>query len=163
MSSYQLKKDEVIVYEGFVKFGKMNSNVKFTLTSRNMIFEKRGGMFKKKLRVIENIQIDKIKMYKNKVQIKQKKSRIIIQTFDKNIEFTCNGIFEAKKIITEIINIKTGSNLLDRTTKRANNATKVVKGAIKLTAAVAAIPPALSQLNKNKKKVVRLFKGMIKR
>lgn len=151
MSSYKLKKDEVILYEKFVKFGKMNSEVKFTLTSKNMIFEKEKGFFSKKLKVFENIPIDHIKMYKDKVSIKQKKSTIIVQTVKKNIEFTCNNMIEAKKVISKIINIKTDSSFLDRTKKNANKTIDVIKEIGETAGKVADVAEVIVSVTQRKK------------
>lgn len=127
MSSYELKSDETVLLEKVVKFGKKDSDIIFTLTNKNMIFEKEKGILKKKLKVIEIIQIDKIKMIKDKVQIKQKKSTVKIKTKDKNIEFTCNNILDAKKVIQEIINAKTETDFLDRTTNKVDKIYKKTK------------------------------------
>ena len=161
MKEYQLKTDEVILFEKSVNF-KTNQNVKFTLTSKNMIFEKEKGIFKKKMCVIENIPIDKIKIYKDKVQIKQKKSTIFIQTTEKNIKFTFDNVFDAKQVVEEIINIRTDSNFLDRTTEKVNYATKIIKSFVGLATAVAAIPIAVKELDERKEEIVNFFKSFKK-
>lgn len=158
MSNYQLKNDEVILYEGQVSF--KNSNVKFTLTNQNMIFEKEKGIFKKKLKVIDMIPIENIKMYKEKVQIKQKNSTIKIQATDKNIIFTCSNVLEAKKISEEIINIKTDSNILERAAKKANNLKKNLKSIAKLTLACIMIPKTIMEIKENGKEIVNSLKNI---
>lgn len=159
---YQLDNDEVILFENFVKYGKIKQKVKLILTNKNLILEKEKGIFKKKMHVIEKIAITKIKIYKNKVQIKQKKNIISMQTFDKNIEFTCENMFEAKKVFEEIINTRTDSNLLDRSTQKVNNATNIIKGFVGLATAIAAIPPAITELNKRKKEIISFLKRLKK-
>ncbi|MDD2435820.1 MAG: hypothetical protein PHO63_06195 [Bacilli bacterium] len=41
MNNYQLKNDEAILFVGQVTVKESKSEVKFTLTSKNMIFEKK--------------------------------------------------------------------------------------------------------------------------
>lgn len=163
MSNYQLKNDEVILYEGQVSFEKLKSNINFTLTNQNMIFEKEKGIFKKKLKVIDMIPIENIKMYKEKVQIKQKNSTIKMQTTDKNVAFTCSNALEAKKIIEEIINIKTDSNTLDRAVKKANNLKKNLKSIANLSLACIMIPKAAIEIKENGKEIVKILKNILKR
>ena len=112
--------------------------------------------------VIENIPIDKIKIYKDKVQIKQKKSTIFIQTTEKNIKFTFDNVFDAKQVVEEIINIRTDSNFLDRTTEKVNYATKIIKSFVGLATAVAAIPIAVKELDERKEEIVNFFKSFKK-
>lgn len=163
MSNYQLKNDEVILYEGQVSFEKLKSNINFTLTNQNMIFEKEKGIFKKKLKVIDMIPIENIKMYKEKVQIKQKNSTIKMQTTDKNVAFTCSNALEGKKIIEEIINIKTDSNTLDRAVKKANNLKKNLKSIANLSLACIMIPKAAIEIKENGKEIVKILKTILKR
>ena len=162
MKEYQLVNDEVILYEGLVKFGVTNRNVKLALTSQNMLFEKEKGIFKKKMCVMENIPINKIKIYKGKVQIKQKKSTLIIQTVDKNIEFTLDNILEAKQVVEKIINVRTDTNFWDRTIVITDNLTKIIKSFIGLTTAIVAAPAAVKELNKRKGEIAKAFKNFIK-
>ncbi len=125
MNNYQLENDESILFVGKVTVEEFKSEVKFTLTSKKMIFEKEKGIFKKKLKTIEIIPLTNIKVYKEDVQVKQNKANVMIQTIAKNITLSCSNISEAKNIAEEIINIKTGSNKFNRKSKKAK---KIVKG-----------------------------------
>lgn len=143
MNNYQFEKDEVILFEGKVTVEEFKSEVKFTLTSKKMIFEKEKGIFKRKLKVIDMIPLTNIKVYKEDVQVKQNKSNVMIQTIDKNITLFCSNMSEAKNIAEQIINIKTGSNKFNRNSKKATKIVKdvgnVAKGVVEVVASVAPI------------------------
>ena len=139
MGNYKLKNDEVILFEGQVKIEKIKSSAKLTLTSEKMIFEQEKGIFNKKLKVIDMIPLKNIKIYKEKVQIKQKKSVVIIQTIDKIITFSCPNILEAKKIVEKIISIKTNSNVFERGKSKLKKAVDVVNDSKDIVLAVGGI------------------------
>ena len=122
----EFEQDEVILYEGLVKYGNLKKCVKFTLTNKKLIFAKEKGLFKKTFRIFDEILINSIKIYKDNVQIKQEKETIVIQCIDKTINFSCSNIVEARKVIEEIINIRTGSNVLERNKNRIKKVLNVV-------------------------------------
>lgn len=126
MKKIELLFDEVILFEGFVKYGKLNKKTKLTLTNKRMIFEKEKGLFKKYFCVFEEVYINNIKVYKEQVQVKQNKENITIQTIEKNISISCFNSADAKNIVEEIINIRTGSSTLER----SKNKIKTVLGNI---------------------------------
>lgn len=126
MNNYQLEKDESIILERQVKVESIKSDIKFTLTSKNIILEKEKGIFKKKLKVIDIISLSSIKVYKDKVQIKQRKSDLIIQTTNKNVIISFSNGIEAKKIEEEIISIITGSNIIERSSSKLKKAINIV-------------------------------------
>ena len=163
IESSQLKIDEKLIYETNVKYGKYNSNVHFSLTNQRILFLKEKGIFRKKLKTIDEILINNIKMYKDKVQIKQKRSTIFVQTFDKKYKFTCNNIFEAKKIVEEIIIAKTGNNILDRANNKINNAFQNFKKISSIIGVIALLPSGIKKLNENKDKIIDFVKNTIKR
>lgn len=122
MKKIELLFDEVILFEGIVKYGKLNKKTKLTLTNKRMIFEKEKGLFKKYLSVFEEVYINNIKVYKEQVQIKQNKEIVTIQAIDKNINISCSNNVDAKRIVEEIINIRTGSTSLERNKNKINKA-----------------------------------------
>lgn len=126
MNSFKLEGDESLIIETIVKYVQINSNVKLTLTNKKIIVEKEKGLFKKKFKVIEKILYDDIKVYKNKVQLKQNKSMVIIQTYKKNISLVCKNIFEARKLMEEIKTIKTGANWFERSKDKLNKVSQIV-------------------------------------
>lgn len=109
MNNYQFEKEESILFEGKVKIERFKKEVKLSLTSKNMYFEKEKGLFRKKLKLVDMISLADIKVYKEKVQVTQKEEQVMIQTIDKNINLSCASSSEAKQIAKEIINIKAGS------------------------------------------------------
>lgn len=155
MNNYQLENDEVILFEGLVTVEELKSEVKFTLTSKKMKFEKEKGIFKRKLKTIDIIPLTNIKVYKENVQVKQNKENVMIQTINKNITLSCANMSEAKNIAEEIINIKTGSNKFNRNSKKATKIVKnvgnVVKGVGEVVVAVGAIAGPIYRAWKNRK------------
>lgn len=119
----KFKSDEVILYEGIV-----NSNVKLTLTNKRMIFEKKRGLFKKSYKVVDIISLNSIKFYKNNSGVKQKMTKVIIQTVNKKIVLKRSSVVDAKKIVDGILYAKTGLNALERGTTKVTNVVKVAKG-----------------------------------
>lgn len=118
MNDYEIDKDEVILYEGKVGYNKNYIDVEFKLTSKKMIFEKQKGLIKKRKELIDIVTLDKIKVYNDSVQIKQKKNELQIQTIEKNFSIYADGILEAKKIIAKIIDIITGTTTSKRVLKK---------------------------------------------
>lgn len=155
MSNYQLEKDEVILFEGQVIVEEFKSEVKFTLTSKKMIFEKEEGIFKRKLKVIDIIPLINIKVYKECSQIldeSEKKINILVQTNDKNITLSCSNAFEANKIVEEMINIKIGSNILERSLSKLKEAVTAVNDTKDVVVEAAGIAVSAYQLLNRRKK-----------
>lgn len=154
MSGYQLEKDEVVLFDKQIIVEEFKSEVKLTLTSKKMIFEKEKGIFKKKLKVIDIISIANIKVYKETAQVEQKKANVIIQTIDKNVTLSCSNVSEAKKIADEIINLRTGSNKLKRNSSKlkkvANDVVSVAKDVGEVAAAVAVVAVPVYKWFKNR-------------
>lgn len=150
--------DNNLVFRTFVKF-KRKENIRLTVTNANLIFEEEKGIFKKKFKSIEEIDIRRIVVYKDKVQIKHKKNNISIETFDKTINFECKDILEATKVKEEILSIM-GYNVLERTKNKVNKLSGIVKGVGAITAAAVAIPKGIKVINKNKKEIVNTIKNI---
>ena len=91
-----------------------------------MIFEKQKGLIKKTLELIDVVPLNKIKVYNNSVQIKQKKNELQVQTGDKNFSIYAGGMLEAKKIITHIIDTITGTTVSQRSSQKINEAIDLV-------------------------------------
>lgn len=122
MNNHRLEKDEVTLFEGLIKDAEHKSKVKFTLTSKKMIFEKEKGLFKKKFKVTDIVLLEHIKIYKEKVQVKRKKSNIMIQTIKKNITLSCSNALEASIITEKIITLTNGFNILERSSRKFTKA-----------------------------------------
>lgn len=152
MNNYQLEKDESIIIERQVKVEGIKSDIKFTLTTKNMILEKEKGIFKKKLKVIDVISLSSIKVYKDKIQIKQRKSDLIIQTTNKNIIISFSNAIEAKKIEEEIISIITGTNIIERSSSKLKKAMNVVNDAKDIVVTASGIVVAIAAILGRRKK-----------
>lgn len=167
MSIEEIELDEKILYEVLVKYIGTKFDTKLTLSNKKITFERKKGLFNKKYKIIDEININDIRLNKNKLLIKNTGSTVVIEANTKTYKFVCNSVIEAKLIIEEITKIKTGENLLERTSgkvvKISNGISKTV-GAV--TGAVASVGLAAVTINKNKKtivKAVKTIKNMLKK
>lgn len=126
MNNYEIDNDEVILYEGKVGYNKNYIDVEFKLTSKKMIFEKQKGLIKKSKELIDIVPLDKIKIYNDSIQIKQKMNELQVQTIDKNFSIYANGILEAKKINTKIIDTLTGTTISKRGSQKISESIDLV-------------------------------------
>lgn len=123
MVNYELSADEVILYENSI-LSDFHKSSKIILTSKKIIFEKtemvKLGLLKSKTKeVIEDqINLDSIKVYNGKAQIKQKGSAVYIQTTEKNFTINFEGLIEARKFITKITDAITGTTSFKRGTEK---------------------------------------------
>ena len=132
MNNYEIDNDEVILYEGKIGYNKNYMDVEFTLTSKKMIFEKKKGLIKKTKELIDIVALDKIKIYNDSVQIKQKSNELQIQTLDKNFSIYASGMIEAKKILTKIIDVLTETTITKRGSQKINDVIDLVDGTLGL-------------------------------
>lgn len=126
MNNYEIDNDEVILYEGKVGYNKNHIDVEFKLTSKKMIFEKQKGLIKKSKELIDIVPLDKIKIYNDSIQIKQKMNELQVQTLDKNFSIYANGMLEAKKINTKIIDTLTGTTISKRGSQKISESIDLV-------------------------------------
>ena len=125
--NYQIEEDEVILYEGEVRYkAESNRIVKtvFTLTSK--IFEQEKGFFKKQKELLDIICIDDIKIFNDELQCKQKLNELQIQTIKKNFSIIFDGFLEAKKVNTKILNAVTGTTIAKRGANKVKGALDLV-------------------------------------
>ncbi len=118
MENYELGIDEVILFEDEVTHNKLKERLKLTLTSRKIIFEKEKGIIKKEKILMEIINLEDIKIYNEKVQVKQKGLEVIIQTTKDNIIITFYGMLRANKFVGKIVDTVTGTTLTKRSTEK---------------------------------------------
>lgn len=123
--NYTIDDNEVVLYEGKVGYEKNSNKVDFTLTSKKMIFEKTKGLFKKEKILVDLIELDDVKVFNEEVQVKQKMDKLQVQSTSKNFTIYFDGMIEARKVSTKIINAITGTT----TAKRGSDK---VKGALDL-------------------------------
>lgn len=84
-----------------------------------------------------------------------KNTEVVIETINKTLKVSCNNIVEAKKLTEEIKKVKTGENLLERTSNKVAKIGKAVaKTATTIGGAVAVT------INKNKKEIVKAAKAL---
>lgn len=85
----------------------------------------------------------------------------VIETINKTLKVSCNNIVEAKKLTEEIIKVKTGENLLERTSNKVAKIGKVVaKTATTIGGVVASVGAVAVTINKNKKEIVKAAKAL---
>ena len=80
MENYELESDEVILFKDVVTHNKIKGRLQLTLTSRKIILEKEKGIVKKEKILMDIINLEDIKIYNEKVQVKQKGPEVTIQT-----------------------------------------------------------------------------------
>ena len=90
------------------------NEVHLILTSKKIIFEKEIGMIKKKIKPIDIIKLDEIKIYHNKIQVHQKGLIVNIQTIKKNIDLSFGNILKANKFVTKIVDAISGTTITER-------------------------------------------------
>ena len=153
--------DERIIFETVVKYGKSKCDILLKLTKYNLILEKKKGLFKKKYKVIENIRIDDIKVVGDKVKIEHKKKVLKIYTNEKDFEIIFNSNNETRKIMDLIIELKTGSNLLERTSKKIVKISNAAKKSVKaIGGATIAVATTYTVIKENKDKVIEVAKNV---
>lgn len=159
--------DEKILYEVLVKYIGSKFDTKLILTDKRIIFERKKGLFNKQYKIVDEINISDIRLNKNKLLIKNTGSTVVIEANTKIYKFVCGSVIEAKLIIEEIIKIKTGENLLERTSGKVVKMSNVISKTVgAVTGAVASVGLVVVTINKNKKtimKAVKTVKNMLKR
>lgn len=114
MASYELRPEEVVLYEGAVTCKAYKGNLQLTLTSQKIVFEKEKGLFEKERELIDIISLEAVKFYNDTAQIKQKGSEVEVQTTEKNLMIAFSGMLEARRFTGKIINAVTGTTLARR-------------------------------------------------
>lgn len=126
MKNYELESNEVILLEDVVSHSDFKGSLQLTLTSLKMIFEKEKGLFKKEKELIEIINLEDVKIYNEKAQVSQKGSEVTIQTTNKNIKLTFEGMLKANKFVTKVIDTITGTTITERSTNKIKGAINTV-------------------------------------
>lgn len=126
MENYELESDEVILFEDVVTHNKLKGTLQLTLTSRKIIFEKEKGIIKKEKILMDIINLEDIKIYNEKVQVKQKGLEVTIQTIKDNIIITFYGMLKANKFVGKLIDTVTGTTFTKRSTEKIKGAFNTV-------------------------------------
>ena len=126
--NYELKPDEVILYEGNVgsKSYKSILRMQITLTSQNLIIERERGLFKKERELVDFISLAKVKTYNGDAQVRQRGTDVDVQTVEKNLTFTFSGILEARKFTEKMMDAITGTTFATRGSNLIKNAFDMV-------------------------------------
>ena len=127
--NYEVEDNEVILYEGSARYKKDSNKtiiISLVLTSKRMIFEHEKGFFKKQKELVDIINLSDIKIYNGEVQCKQKSDKLVIQTNKCNFSLSFNGLIEAKKVNTKIINAVTGTTMAERGSEKVKGAFNIV-------------------------------------
>ena len=162
-----MENNQLILYETIVKYDKPKFDTKLIVTKKKINLEKKKGIFKKEYKIIESINIDDIKIYNDNVKVINNNAEVEIDTISKIYKVTCNNIIEAKKLVEEIIKIKTGANLIERTSNKVVKIGKnVANTATAIGGAVTSIGLVAKTINQNKKEILKAIetvKDVIKR
>ena len=126
MENYELEADEVILFEDVVTHNKLKGTLQLTLTSRKIIFEKEKGIVKKERILMDILNLEDIKIYNEKVQVKQKGLEVSIQTVKENIVITFYGMLKANKFVGKVVDAVTGTTFTKRSTEKIKGAFNTV-------------------------------------
>ncbi|MGN1227854.1 MAG: hypothetical protein ACI4TX_04340 [Christensenellales bacterium] len=121
MKNYEIEKDEVILFEDTVNHSDYADSLQLTLTSKKLVFEKGKNAQNKKGELIEIIDLQDIKIYKEKVQVSQKNTDVAIQTINKNFTITFSGVLNATNFVNKIVDTITDSTLMERGSKKVKS------------------------------------------
>ena len=126
MVNYELRSDEVVLFEGSVSSKNYKGSILLTLTSNKLVFEREKGLFKKERELIDIIALDTVKIYNDSVQIKQKGDTVEIQTINANITLIFSGMLEARRFVGKIVDAITGTTLAKRSSEKIKDAFSMV-------------------------------------
>ncbi|HPF82996.1 MAG TPA: hypothetical protein PLV83_02370 [Bacilli bacterium] len=152
MNNKKIDTDEISLLETKVKLEENKKESKLILTNKRIIFMQEKGFFSKRFKTIDEIIISDIKVYKDMVQIKQSKATIKIQTAKKDFVLTCSSIIEAKKLLEEIISIRTDKSLLERSKNKVKKAVDMARETKDVVFGILSVATAIVAFLHHKKK-----------
>lgn len=126
MFRYKLEVDESVLLEKKVFYGNKDREHKLVITNKNILFEREMGIFNKSYKVVDRVPFESIKVYKDQVQMKVRKNKIIVQTTNGDLEFRCINVVDTGVVADKISYVKTGSNFIRRTTKKVKNIGSII-------------------------------------
>ena len=136
MSTYELAADEVVLCENDVFRKDLNENLKLTLTTKKIVFEKnkvvKTGFLKTKneKEVADIIMLDTIKKYNEKPQVSQKGLKAYVQTTNGNLNIEFHNLIEVAVFVNKVIEAITGATLSDRSFNQVKNTFNKVDDAL---------------------------------
>lgn len=132
MEPYVISPDEVTIYTG--NANRNNSNVDVLLTNKALVltrYEQIGGFFKRQNVPFNTVySVEDIKTYQEAPQIKQKMSKVIIQTLQGDEELTFTNPLEANKFQRKALEWATGKKMGKRGADKVKGAISTVNDAL---------------------------------
>lgn len=151
-----------IFFDGIVSLDNDNFDTLLTITEKDILFQKKKGIFKKRYKIVKDILISDIKVIKDKVKIEQKKNNLIIYTKDDKFTFATKNVVEAKRIVEEIYKIIFGEYFLVRNSKKGIKFLNSAKNAVEIIGGIViAVSGTYNAIKKNKDTIQKTIKNMI--
>lgn len=132
MNEYQLKPDEILLYEGAIlRAGIKGYTTNLILTDKNIVFEMtEKKIFGKGNILVESFPITDIKQYNEEPQVKCKGSEVTIFLTESEEQITFAGKIEALKFTNKAVEAATGNKLSARGAQKVRGAIGVVDSAL---------------------------------
>lgn len=115
MSNYKLSENEKLLLQEIVGLNTKKFKTKLTLTNQKLVFEQEKGLFKKKLELIEIIDLKEIKTNKNKSQTIRKSNQLEIETDNKIITIYFENEQKSKRFQDKLSETMIGNNFKEKT------------------------------------------------
>lgn len=115
MSNYKLSENEKLLLQEIVGLNTKKLKTKLTLTNQKLVFEQEKGLFKKKLELIEIIDLKEIKTNKNKSQTIRKSNQLEIETDNKIITIYFENEQKSKRFQDKLSETMIGNNFKEKT------------------------------------------------
>ena len=109
--NYNLEIDETVKYIGMVTSTNYRGDLNVILTTKKVIIERKGIIFKNKYKVLDLINLNNIK-FNNKVGVNQNNNNVDIIMYDNNITLTFYNDVEAAEFANILIETKMGKNVV---------------------------------------------------
>ena len=157
------KKEEIILLEMFVKLENDKNDTLLTITEKNIYFEQKKGIIKKKYKRVKSISIDNIKIIKDKVKIEHDKNKVTIYTKNDKISFTCSNLIDTAKVTELITKQRLGSGFLERLSKKGIKILNITKNTAMILGGTAIAAKGAKEAIKNNKGAIKdVVKGVIR-
>lgn len=149
------KEEENILLEMFVKLENEKNDTLLTITEKNIYFEQKKGIIKKKYKRVKRVLIDNIKIVKDKVKVEREKNKVAIYTKNDRICFTCSNIIDTTKVIELITKQRLGSGLLERFSKKGIKILNITKNTVMILGGTALAVKGTVEVFKNNKDIIK--------
>lgn len=149
MNKEDIKIANKSLFEGYVFFDDRKFNILLTIDNEKLLFQKKKGIFKKKLVTEKEIYIKDIKINKDKIGVRYNNDRVTILANSEVFKFTCSSEEDAMKIkdvLKKLIIIP----------KKKGKFKKIFKGAVGVAGAAISSGAILDVCNAISKKDAKL-------